>query len=326
MEDGARAGGTVSGAGQTAPGPPQIPPVSQTGVLSHDAGRLKLFISYSRADLAFADELVGGLEIDGTFEVSMDRHSIVEGEDWKKRLGALIADADTIVFLLSPKSAASPICTWEVDEAVRLTKRIVPVLVAPLGQQPAPTALAALNYTRFDPLDDGKARSFTAGVKALVKSLKSDLAWLREHTRLLARASEWAEAGRPANRLLTGDAVPEAKAWAARRPKDAPALNALHLDLIAASEAHAAAEADAAQRQIAEREQLARAAEAAARQAQAEAGKAALAAKAAEEAQAGRLVALAQAETAAKETALSQRRAGRLLWGVAGLVVALLVF
>jgi len=167
-----------------------------------DLGRLKLFISYSRADLAFADELVGGLEIDNSFDVAIDRHSIIEGEDWKKRLGALIADADTIVFLLSPASAKSEICAWEVDEAVRLTKRIVPVLVTPLGALPAPPQLAALNYTRFDPLDDGRPRSFTAGIKGLVRALKADLGWLREHTRLLARASEWAEAGRPANRLL----------------------------------------------------------------------------------------------------------------------------
>lgn len=228
--------------------------------------RLRLFISYSRADLAFADELAGGLEIDGAFDIAIDRHSIIEGEEWKKRLGALIADSDTVVFLLSPSSAKSEVCQWEVDEAVRLTKRIVPVLVTPLGTQPAPSALAALNYVRFDPLEDGKPRSFTAGIKGLIRALKSDLSWLREHTRLLARASEWAEAGRPANRLLTGEAVPEAKAWAARRPKDAPALNALHLDFIAASESAETARASEAAQALAERERLVAQAEQAARE------------------------------------------------------------
>jgi len=287
-----------------------------------DLGRLKLFISYSRADLAFADELVGGLEIDNSFDVAIDRHSIIEGEDWKKRLGALIADADTVVFLLSPASAKSEICAWEVDEAVRLTKRIVPVLVTPLGALSAPSALAALNYVQFDPLEDGRPRSFTAGVKGLVRALKSDIGWLREHTRLLARASEWAEAGRPENRLLTGDAIPEAKAWAARRPKDAPAVNPLHLDYIAESEREEAARQGEAARQLAERERLAREAEEAANRARAEAERAERSAKEAETAQADRLAALAQAETAAKETARSQRRAGRLLWGVAALMLA----
>ena len=88
-----------------------------------DAPKLKVFISYSRADARFADELVAGLEFKEEFAVTIDRHSIVEGEDWKKRLGALIADADTIVFILSPDSAQSPLCAWEVEEAHRLSKR-----------------------------------------------------------------------------------------------------------------------------------------------------------------------------------------------------------
>ena len=77
---------------------------------SDNAGpKLKVFVSYSRTDTAFVDELVDGLEYSG-FEATLDRHSIVEGEEWKKRLGALIADADTIVFVLSPDSVASQIC------------------------------------------------------------------------------------------------------------------------------------------------------------------------------------------------------------------------
>jgi hypothetical protein len=233
---------------------------------STGTGKLRLFISYSRSDTDFADELVSGLEFDSAFDVAMDRHSIIEGEDWKKRLGALIADSDTVVFLLSPASAASSICRWEVEEAIRLTKRIVPILVAPLGRQEAPAALAALNYVRFDPHDDGKPRSFMAGLRGLVRALKSDLGWLREHTRLLIRATEWNEAGRPGNRLLTGEAVVEAKAWAARRPKDAPAINALHLDFLAASEAAEIARQSDAQRQIEERERLLAQAEKAARE------------------------------------------------------------
>jgi hypothetical protein len=194
-------------------------------------GKLKVFISYSRAELAFADELVAGLEYDGGFEVTIDRHSIVEGEDWKKRLGALIADADTVIFILSFASAKSDICAWEVEEAAQLSKRIIPVLAKPLEGIPAPPRLAALNYVRFD-----EGRSFMAGLKALTTALTADLDWLREHTRLLARAMEWQSGGRAANRLLSGDDVAAAKAWAARRPKDAPDLTALHLDFIKASE------------------------------------------------------------------------------------------
>jgi TIR domain len=88
---------------------------------------LKVFVSYSRADLGFADELYSGLEVMG-FQPSLDRHAIAEGEDWKARLGALIAEAETIVFVISPDSSKWSICAWEVDEAARLSKRIIPVL------------------------------------------------------------------------------------------------------------------------------------------------------------------------------------------------------
>jgi len=87
--------------------------------LVKDAPQFKIFISYSRSDMAFADELVDGLDY-SEFETSIDRHSILEGEDWKKRLGALIADADTVVFILSLDSVTSDICVWEVEEAYRL--------------------------------------------------------------------------------------------------------------------------------------------------------------------------------------------------------------
>ena len=43
--------------------------------------------------------------------------------------------------------------------------------------------------------------------------------------------------GRPANRLLSGPDIALAKAWAARRPKNAPEPTALQLDFIKASEA-----------------------------------------------------------------------------------------
>ena len=128
--------------------------------------KLKVFVSYSRADAAFADELAAGLEWAG-YAVTIDRASIVEGEDWRRRLGALIADADTIVFLLSAASAGSSICAWEVDEATRLSKRIIPVLIARTGDIPVPARLAALNYVRFDPQDDGRARSFMGALRGL---------------------------------------------------------------------------------------------------------------------------------------------------------------
>ena len=92
-----------------------------------DRGKLRVFISYSRDDLKFADQLDAALSDVCGFECVIDRHGISGGEDWKRRLGNLISEADTVVFVLSPTSARSDICTWEVEEAARLGKRILPV-------------------------------------------------------------------------------------------------------------------------------------------------------------------------------------------------------
>jgi hypothetical protein len=94
---------------------------------SPDRGNLRVFISYSRDDLKFADQLDAALNAYG-FECVIDRHGISGGEDWKRRLGNLISEADTVVFVLSPTSARSEICDWEGEEATRLGKRILPVI------------------------------------------------------------------------------------------------------------------------------------------------------------------------------------------------------
>jgi hypothetical protein len=195
------------------------------------ADRIRVFVSYSRADSQFADEIAAGLEYDGGFDVLIDRHDIHEGEEWKKRLGALIAQSDTVVFILSQQSAASAICRWEVEHAMSLAKRVIPVQGESLGEVAVPAALSALNYVRFD-----EGRSFMAGLTGLRRALKSDIDWLREHTRLLMRAQEWQTAGDADNRLLSGSDIAAAKAWLDRAPAEGLQPTELHRDFIQASD------------------------------------------------------------------------------------------
>ena len=207
---------------------------------SSDRGKLRVFISYSRDDLKFADQLDAALSTYG-FECLIDRHGISGGEDWKRRLGNLISEADTIVFVLSPSSARSEICDWEVEEAARLNKRILPVNCRPLEGVILPPRLRELNYIYFYEEPKLPGSGFGTGLASLIAALNTDFDWLREHTRYLQRAIEWDTGGRPANRLLSGNDILEAKAWAARRPKGAPEPTALHLEFIRASEEEAEA-------------------------------------------------------------------------------------
>jgi len=57
----------------------------------------------------------------------LDRHDIAAGEDWEARLGGLIAQSDTVVFVVSPESVKSERCVWEVERTLGLSKRLLPV-------------------------------------------------------------------------------------------------------------------------------------------------------------------------------------------------------
>ena len=77
--------------------------------IAKEGETLRVFISYSRDDLEFADQLDIALRYYG-FASTIDRHGISGGEEWQRRLGNLIRDADTVAFVLSPASAKSEIC------------------------------------------------------------------------------------------------------------------------------------------------------------------------------------------------------------------------
>jgi TPR repeat protein len=231
------------------PKPGDIAPQQAGRPDSPDRGKLRVFISYSRDDLDFADQLDAALNACG-FECVIDRHGISGGEEWKRRLGNLISEADTVVFVLSPTSARSEICAWEVEEATRLGKRILPVNCRPLEGTSPPPRLRALNYIFFYADPKVSDSGFGTGLASLLAALNTDFGWLREHTRYLQRATEWDRGGRPANRLLSGDDIADAKAWVARRPKNAPEPTALHLDFIRASEEEAEARSSAQRKQL----------------------------------------------------------------------------
>jgi hypothetical protein len=142
------------------------------------------------------------------------------------------------VFVLSPSSAQSDICAWEVAEAVGLGKRIIPVLCRSLDGVKPPQQLADLNYIFFYAEPKFPGSGFGTALNRLVDALNTDPGWLREHTRYLRLAKEREEVGKPADRrLLSAADISLAKKWTADRPEKAAPPTALQLDFIEASEA-----------------------------------------------------------------------------------------
>lgn len=196
-----------------------------------DAVRTRVFISYSRKDLAFVDRLEVALRARGV-EPSIDRSEIYAFEDWWKRIQALIAKADTVVFVLSPEAVASDVCRREVDFAASLNKRFAPIVARPVADALVPETLSRLNFIFFD-----SEATFDTAADRLVAALSTDIGWIRKHTEIGELARRWAEAGRPGPKglLLRSPVLEEAEQWIASRPRDAPPPTAEALALVAES-------------------------------------------------------------------------------------------
>lgn len=203
---------------------------------------LKVFVSYSRSDAAFAADLVLGLTACG-FEAYIDREDIAAGEVWENRLEGLIAEADTIVYVLSPESVASKHCSWELQKSIALSKRVLPVVWRPVDDAATPNDLRKLNYIFFS----GEGRTFASGLAELAQALRVDISWIREHTRLGELAGRWSARGRSEALLLRGDELDAAIEWRNSKPMGAQAITDTQADFIkASSDARVAAERRAA--------------------------------------------------------------------------------
>ena len=126
--------------------------IAKSDETSEAAPTARIFISYSRKDMAFADRLEAALKARG-FEPLIDRTEIYAFEDWWKRIEALIARADTVVFVLSPDAVASDVALKEVAYAASLNKRFAPIVCRRVEDGAMPEALRRLNFIFFDDAD-----------------------------------------------------------------------------------------------------------------------------------------------------------------------------
>src|SRR6185437_413630 len=178
--------------------------------------KARVFISYSRKDMAFAGQLEAALKARG-FEPLIDRTEIYAFEDWWKRIEALIGRADTVVFVLSPDAVASEVALKEVGRAASLNKRFAPIVCRRTDDKAVPEALRRLNFIFFD-----DPTRFEASADQLAEALNTDIGWVRQHTEYGEAARRWAESNRKSGLLLRSPMLEEAERWIASRPRGAP--------------------------------------------------------------------------------------------------------
>jgi formylglycine-generating enzyme required for sulfatase activity len=178
--------------------------------------RARIFISYSRKDMAFADRLEAALKARG-FEPLIDRNDVYFFDPWWERIQSLIGESDTVIFVLSPDSVKSDVALKEVAHAACLSKRFAPIVCRRVDDSTVPEALRRLNFIFFD-----DPESFDDDVNKLAEALQTDIVWIRDHTKFGEAARGWVVAGRPNGLLLHTPALEMAEYWIASRPRSAP--------------------------------------------------------------------------------------------------------
>jgi YD repeat-containing protein len=167
-----------------------------------------VFISYSRRDKEFVRLLHQALS-DSDRDTWVDWQDIPLGTAWWQEIQNGIEASDTFIFVISPDSIASKVCTQEIDHAVLYRKRLMPI-VRREGFDPElmHPSLSEHNWLFFREQDN-----FDQAFQALLGAIDTDLNHVRTHTRLLVRAIEWENNGRNDSFLLRGHDLAAAEHW-----------------------------------------------------------------------------------------------------------------
>jgi len=176
-----------------------------------------VFISYSRHNAEFVQWLHGELTGAGV-TAWVDWADIPPASEWERDIDTNIDAADSVLFVISSSSLASPYCSKELEKALASNKRLVPVACERVGTAEAALALRHLNWI-WCVDEEHKPEA----IEKIHTALTTDLEWTRAHTRLLVLAATWMERGEDKSLLLRGRDLRDAEALLATHATNEPA-------------------------------------------------------------------------------------------------------
>lgn len=176
---------------------------------------MSIFISYSRLDTDFVRRLHAGIIAHGR-ETWVDWEGIPPTADWMREIHAAIDAAEAVAFVLSPDSIRSAVCLQELEHASAQNKRLIPLVCQAVEPGETPPSLARLNWVFFTGNDFDKA------LQTLLSAVDTDLDWVRAHTRLLVRSTEWERKAREPSLALRGVDLKTAEQWLTEGPNKSP--------------------------------------------------------------------------------------------------------
>ncbi len=184
-----------------------------------------VFISYSRKDQAFVKKLFDALA-DQSQEAWVDWEGIPPTAEWLAEVYAAIDAANAFIYVISPDSTSSEICQLELTHAINQNKRLIPVLLKEVDPEKLHEQVSKINWLRMD--ED----SVDSSLNNLLAALDTDLDWVKDHTRITVRATEWDQHDRDDSRLFRGKNLESAEQWFAAAPDkslDPTSLQSLYI-------------------------------------------------------------------------------------------------
>jgi WD40 repeat protein len=168
----------------------------------------EVFISYSSKDRDFVKQLTTVLRNNG-FAPWVDWENIPVATNWRHEVEAGIRIAHTFLFVISPTSVWSEHCQWELGQARRYSRRIIPLCCC---QDYEPQRLKALELDEFSyvpfeelPFEDAATKVITA--------IRTDLQDVKTYNRLYGKAYEWTMHQRDTRLLMDSKEFQRVQSW-----------------------------------------------------------------------------------------------------------------
>lgn len=127
----------------------------------------QIFISYSRRDGAFVKRLLDCLHR-SSIDPWIDFEDIHGATQWRQEIAVGIQFCHNFVFCISPDSIHSAECLKELEYALTLDKRIIPVVIRNTSYKDVPKNIQEINWIFFD-------KDFDEGIKSLLETIDSPL-------------------------------------------------------------------------------------------------------------------------------------------------------
>ncbi len=123
-----------------------------------------------------------------------------------------IEGSNAFIAVLSPAYLESEYCLMELREALKLKKRVIPIVLKKFDPAPPPEGIGHINWVYFTP-HAGQENTFETSFPKVIQSLEANYELASEHTRVLLRAIEWDKNQRNNSYLLKGAEIDKAERW-----------------------------------------------------------------------------------------------------------------